>query len=363
MGRRAKKKIKEYQFFFAHLLAWLLYALYFYFTSLLTRPTIGFIETTIFLIPFIVTFYVSVCFLTIFYKKGLIWLVASFFIIFILMAILGYLYLYLFLPSFQVVLFTSRELKPFLQDAIRGYVRFFSFALLYFYIKKIITDQHLVRRLLHAKALREIENWQLKQQELKAIEEKLQYEYAFLRAQINPHFLHNTLNTFYSEALLFSPALAQNILKLSAIMRYSIDSIDLESGKVFVRKELEYLEILLDIYCLRFQNRQAIQWQVKGVVTDQMVPPLSFITIVENAFKYGDIQPISSPLIIRVVLTQSRVYFYCQNKVSTARTMHTSTQIGLSNLRRRLEAAFKDKYEMNVTCKDENYIFELQVMS
>jgi LytS/YehU family sensor histidine kinase len=330
-------------------------------TSLLTRPEVGFFDTSMFLLPFIVTFYVSVFILNLYQQKGILWIIASFFIVFIVMASLGYLYIYLFLPKLTVILFTTRDFKPFMQDALRGYVRFFSFALLYFYIQKTLKNQLIVRRLEQEKAQKEIENWKLKQQELKAQKEKLQYEYAFLRSQINPHFLHNTLNTFFSEAMQFSPVLANNILKLSSIMRYSMESLEFDSGKVNVRKELEHLETLIEINNLRFGETQTIIYDIKGELRGQMVPPLSFITIVENAFKYGDISAKENPLIINVVLRPNEVYFYCKNKIRNVGLQLSSNNIGISNLEKRLDVAFKDKYDMKVTKENDVYIFELRV--
>ena len=84
------------------------------------------------------------------------------------------------------------------------------------------------------KLLNELENSKLKQQELKSQKDKLLLEYAFLRSQVNPHFLHNTLNVLFSQALEHSEELADNISKLSRIMRYSLESVEYESDKVFV---------------------------------------------------------------------------------------------------------------------------------
>jgi len=353
--------IRKNKFYLNHILIWFIYAIFFYVTSLLTRPEVGFFDTSMFLLPFIVTFYVSVFILNLYQQKGILWIIASFFIVFIVMASLGYLYIYLFLPKLTVILFTTRDFKPFMQDALRGYVRFFSFALLYFYIQKTLKNQLIVRRIEQEKAQKEIENWKLKQQELKAQKEKLQYEYAFLRSQINPHFLHNTLNTFFSEAMQFSPVLANNILKLSSIMRYSMESLEFDSGKVNVRKELEHLETLIEINNLRFGETQTIIYDIKGELRGQMVPPLSFITIVENAFKYGDISAKENPLIINVVLRPNEVYFYCKNKIRNVGLQLNSNNIGISNLEKRLDVAFKDKYDMKVTKENDVYIFELRV--
>lgn len=353
--------IKKNRARLSHIFVWSFYALFIHLTSLLTRPETRVVDTFMFLLPFIATFYISVFFLNLNQEKGVLWTVASFFIVFIVMSILGYAYVYIFLPKLTVVVFTSREFKPFFQDALRGYLRFFSFALLYFYIQKTTKNQIIVRKLEQEKAQKEIENWKLKQLELKAQQEKLQYEYAFLRSQINPHFLHNTLNTFFSEAMQFSPTLADNILKLSSIMRYSMESLEFQSGKVSVRKELEHLQTLVEINNLRFGESQPIIYEIEGVLRDQMVPPLSFITIVENAFKYGDITSKVNPLIIKVVLNPGEVYFYCENKVKNSGLQITSNNIGISNLRKRLDVAFKDKHDMKVSEKDGNYIFELRI--
>ncbi|MDF2382697.1 histidine kinase [Nostoc ellipsosporum NOK] len=245
------------------------------------------------------------------------------------------------------IIYTSTNLSAFLQEALWGYVRFFSFALLYFYITQTFRKER--------------ENAALKQQELKAQQEKLQYEYAFIRSQINPHFLHNTLNTLFSEALNYSPELADNILKLSSIMRYSMEALEFDSGKVSVQKELEHLQTLIDINNLRFGESKLINYEVEGLLNSQMVPPLSFITIVENAFKYGDLKDPQQPLTIRVRLKPGEVHFYCCNKIKKSNMQFSSSNIGITNLSKRLDVAFKNRYEMNAKSDNGLYVFELTV--
>ncbi|MDE1192244.1 MAG: sensor histidine kinase [Arachidicoccus sp.] len=346
MKRRAlsENKIKTH---LLHILAWLLYASFIYITNKLTKPGATILNVLFYLLPLCLTFYVSVYCLNLHKEKGVWWSIASFFFVFVIIGAIGYAYIYFLLPSFGAVIYSSRDFKPFIQEALRDYVRIFSFALLYFYIKQSFTKE------------REIAA--LKQQEMKSMQEKLQYEYAFLRSQINPHFLHNTLNTLFSEALEYSPELADNILKLSSIMRYSLEAVEHESGKVSVQKELEQLQTLIDIHNLRFGNAKNINYTIEGNVTNQSAPPFSFITIVENAFKYGDLKDPEYPLTIRIVLKPSEVYFYCSNKIKSTGIQLSSSNIGISNLSKRLDVAFKDKYTMDVRKEDDLYIFELTI--
>jgi sensor histidine kinase YesM len=352
---------KKLKMILLHVTAWFMYAVFIFAAALLTKPNITIIGVIFYLLPFCITFYISVYCLQLYKEKGILWSIASFFIVFIVMASIGYGYIFFLLPSAGIVVYSSTDFKPFIQEALLGYVRFFAFALLYFYITQSFKKEQALRLLQYEKSQKELENVILKQQELKTQQEKLQFEHAFLRSQINPHFLHNTLNTLFSEALDYSPELAENILKLSSIMRYSLEALEFESGKVSVKKELEHLQTLIDINNLRFGKSKTVEYNVEGELTNQMVPPLSFITIVENAFKYGDLKDPESPLSIRVILRKDGVYFYCRNKIKKSGIQFSSSNIGLSNLEKRLDVAFKDKYEMRAGKENNLYIFELTV--
>jgi len=286
------------------------------------------------------------------------------------MGSLGYGYWYYLMPHLGVELYKTTEIKYFFQEAILGYVKYFAFAALYFYLRQYLKKEQQIHileeeklQLEKQKIQNELENAILKQQELKSQQEKLQYEYAFLRAQINPHFLHNTLNVLFSQALNVSQELADNILKLSSIMRYSLENLEHIKGKVFVEKELEQLQTLIDINNLRFGNTIAVSYIVEGKPDGQSVPPLSLITIVENAFKYGDIKDPLNPLQIKVILKPNEVFFYCKNKKKVNDVQFSSLNIGITNLSKRLDVAFKDRYVMNAKNERDFYIFELTVKS
>jgi hypothetical protein len=353
-----------------HVFVWILYAAFSYFVHSFTEPAVTISKTIFSILPFCITFYIIIFSLGLYKSKGLLWGIATFFIIFILMGTLGYGYWYFLMPSAGITLYTTTDNNYFYEEAILGYIKYFSFAALYFYIRQFLKKEKQIffleeekLQLEKQKIQNELENEILKQQELKSQQEKLQYEYAFLRAQINPHFLHNTLNVLFSQALNLSQDLADNILKLSSIMRYSLENLEQVNGKVPIEKELEQLLILIEINNLRFGNTKTVFYNVEGEPNGQTVPPLSLITIVENAFKYGDLKDSNNPLQINIVLKPGVVYFYCRNKKKVNYLQTSSLNIGITNLSKRLDIAFKEKYIMNTKEENDFYIFELIVKS
>lgn len=356
----------KYNFFIIHVIAWITYGTLLYFTNLITKPTANYLKVLLFLIPYATTFYISVFVLGLSKKYGLIWGILSFIFVFVLISTLGYLYMYIFLPGAGIKIYNNSDTRLYIQNAIIGYIQFFLFAALYYYLFDSIKKERKLRlldeekmSLEKEKIQRELENTQLVQRELNAKKEKLQLEYSFLRAQINPHFLHNTLNMLYSQSMTISPPLAENILKLSRIMRYSLESLEYESGKVSIGKELEYLNTLLDIYKLRFGTDETIRYNVNGNIDGQMIPPLAIITIVENAFKYGDLSDPQNPMTINLDLKPNTVIFSCSNKKKRGNYQFSQTGIGIDNLKKRLELTFKDQFEIDVVNEEENYTFKL----
>ncbi len=361
-----KNKISS---FYRHAFAWILYTFYIYAINFITNPRLSFLSIIIFELPFILVFYTSLYVLRLFKKKRFLPALILFFSFFLSLSLLGYLYIYRFLPSLQIKLYDGHfEVSTFLQAAISGYVKFFIYALLFFFIDNSFENERELRKLQEQKFLlekqkkeKDLENILLKQQELQNEQEKLQYEYAFLRAQVNPHFLYNTLNVLFSQALPYSQNLADNILKLSNMMRYSLESLEYKSGKVSIQKEIEHMQTLIDIHNIRFSDSSVIKYNVSGKAEGQLLPPLSIITILENALKYGDLKDPANPLLINLVLKPNQIYFYCKNKKRKNNIEISSHNIGITNLGKRLNDIFKNKYEMKVTDEEEFYTFELTI--
>lgn len=354
---------KRLQRILLHTLAWALYAGFIFSANYLTNPKLLVLPTILYLLPVCITFYVAVYFLNLYKEKGVLWTVASFFLVFLVMASIGYAYVYWLLPQFKVYLYKTVGFKEYLKSVVLGYVQYFSYALLYFYVREWILKERRLRVVEAEKLQHALDNSRLRQQELQAQSEKLAMEYSFLRAQVNPHFLHNSLNVLFSQALDHSEELANNILNLSKIMRYSLDGAQHANDCVPVEQELEHLGLLIDFYRLRFDESKFIQYEVGGVCNGQTVPPLSFITIAENAFKYGDLKDKNFPLQLQVQLTDVTVVFICRNKKRVNYQPLTSHNIGMSNLQKRLDAAFGKRYVMEVQDDELAYQITLTINS
>lgn len=360
------KRIVRKEIFY-HIIAWFVYFGFMYFLNYLAKPESKVISIIFFELPIIITFYLIVFTLRL-RKLTVTWGFGTFLIIFGIMAFVAYGYLYFVLPKKNINIFSSTKLNVFIANTLVQFIRVFSIALIYVYLKDLVLKKRQISSLeiqkqeLEKQQIQaELKNAVLKKQHLEVEQQKLQYEYAFLRAQVNPHFLHNTLNVLYSQAMPYSDDLANNILKLSAIMRYSLESLEFESGKVPIQKELEHLQNVIEVNNLRFGDSRTIHYEVDGYLNGQMVPPLSLITVVENAFKYGDLKDPQNPLYIKVKLEPGEVYFYCRNKKRTHNLQLPSTSIGMSNLEKRLDKAFMGKYQMNVKDENNTYTFEIRI--
>jgi LytS/YehU family sensor histidine kinase len=306
---------------------------------------------------FALVFYTSLLVFPLFSSpKGIITGTLATLLMFAGLSTFAYFYTYKLLPSFGVKLYLRPDfnLGQYLANSIKLFVQYFIFALLYFIIRKWLRKERQLRNMQQEYFLLEQEK------KLKELE-KIRYEYAFLRAQINPHFLHNTLNILFAQALPHSQELADNIFKLSSIMRYSLESATIEDGIVSIREELEHLQTLIDIHQIRFSNILNIDYQVTGDICNHVLPPLSLITAVENAFKYGDLKDPSYPLTILISLNPGEIVFYCANKKKKGRIRFPSHSMGIDNLSRRLDITFKNRYTIQARNLENEYIFELTI--
>jgi two-component system LytT family sensor kinase len=200
---------------------------------------------------------------------------------------------------------------------------------------------------------------QLEQQKMQLEVENSQANLNFLKAQINPHFLHNTLNFLYAKSLPYSAELSEGILCLSDIMRYALNE-GSKDGKSLLKDEIEHLQNVIRINQFRFSNNLNVQFEVIGEVGGTTIVPFVLITLVENAFKHGDLKNLDCPIVIRVEISDGRLYFYCHNKKNTG-FKEISTGIGLQNIQKRLTFAYADRYTYQVKDETDFYTTELTI--
>ena len=200
----------------------------------------------------------------------------------------------------------------------------------------------------------------LEAQKLQLEVEKSEANLNFLKAQINPHFLHNTLNFLYAKSIPYSPQLSEGILTLSDIMRYALSEGNAREGKAPLKDEIEHVRNVIKINQLRFSNNLNVNFEVTGAVDGVMIIPFVLITLVENAFKHGDLQKQETPIDVRLNIDRNKLYFYCRNKKKTE-PKELSTGVGLENIRKRLDLAYGDKYKFVVKDEPEFYTIELTI--
>ena len=171
--------------------------------------------------------------------------------------------------------------------------------------------------------------------------EKVIAEKQFLQSQINPHFLYNTLNFFYAKSLTLSPELAESVLLLSNIMRYSLEKNENKMGMVYLEDEIAHINNVIKINQFRFSNKLQIQFLIAGNTDGIRIVPLVLITLVENAFKHGEMLDAAFPVTITLTMDETKqvIDFIVKNKKRTG-PKETGTGIGLENTKRRLEFAY-----------------------
>jgi two-component system, LytTR family, sensor kinase len=200
----------------------------------------------------------------------------------------------------------------------------------------------------------------LEQRTFQLEKEKMQADYLFLKAQINPHFLHNTLNFLYSRSLPYSADLSEGILTLSEIMRYSLDKTEDADGKVMLSKEIEHVHHVLKIQQLRFDNSLQVIFIIRGEPAGHRILPFVLITLVENAFKHGDLLSTGSPVRLELDINpEGHLHFFCSNRKKTG-PKELSTGIGLENTRKRLELAYGENYSLYI--KDQRELFTVDLI-
>ncbi len=182
--------------------------------------------------------------------------------------------------------------------------------------------------------------------------EKLTAELAFLKSQINPHFLFNSLNNIYSLAYQKSAKTPEAILKLSEIMRYML--YESNDNMVSLAKEIRYLENYIELQKLRFKDESFVHLDISGDPENQTIMPLVLISFVENAFKHGVATDEKSPIRITIKIESGKLFFRVINRKSDFNKDETGG-IGLLNVHRRLDLIYKDKYKLTIDNSTDYY--------
>ncbi|MEN0049427.1 MAG: histidine kinase [Bacteroidota bacterium] len=191
--------------------------------------------------------------------------------------------------------------------------------------------------------------------------EKLETEIKFLRSQINPHFLFNSLNNIYTLTLLQSDKAPENLLRLSEMLRYML--YDCEAEKVPLQKEIVYLKNYISLQQLKDSEGMNIQVNLEESQPNVFVPPLLLIPFVENAFKHSKIESQNEGWIeIDLKTNEKQLSFEVKNSIPSANyTKDEVGGIGLENVKRRLALLYPDKHQLAIKNKENQFTIRLQL--
>ena len=188
----------------------------------------------------------------------------------------------------------------------------------------------------------------------------LQSELSFLKAQINPHFLFNTLNNIYVLTLKKSESAPAAVMKLSNLMRKitndtAVDFVPFEEEQQFIRDYLDLQE-------LRLSKKTKVIYEVTGDYSSCSIAPRILIPFIDNAFKFGVSGHTESEIVIRMHFEGSLLNFSIQNAIHTnGGESLESAGVGLDNSKRRLDLLYKDLYELKINHTEERYEVLLKI--
>ncbi len=176
---------------------------------------------------------------------------------------------------------------------------------------------------------------------------KLNTEVNYLKAQINPHFLFNTLNNLYGLSLEKSDKTPASIMMLSKMMDYML--YETSEGKVALAKDIENIENYIGLERLRQGNNADINYQKTGNEQEHKIVPLLLLPIVENAFKHGVSQQIKGAYVdIRLEIDETKLRLVVENNFGDKSDVK-GHGIGLENLKKRLEFHYHDRSALNIS--------------
>ena len=179
-------------------------------------------------------------------------------------------------------------------------------------------------------------------------------ELTWLKSQLNPHFLFNTLNNISSLTQIDPDKAQESIGQLSDLLRYAL--YDSEAPKVPLASELDFMSNYIDLMALRCNELTTVKKDLEVPQEHVEVAPLLFISLVENAFKHGVNARYPSFVDVSMHMEGERMVFRCSNSVFEKQgSDHIGSGIGLENMKRRLELLYPGKYTYSQQADDKKY--------
>lgn len=319
------------------------------------------------------------------YEKAFQWsMFAHFVFAFIIFAIVSYFNIYFLVPRYfkkkkyglyALLLIAAMVLGALLTVGFRTFTSNFVFALnaekfyhkdhgIYYFVHILFGELMFILATTFFFILEEWIRLQSITIKLKEIEnDKTQSELQALKAQINPHFLFNTLNNIYSHSLEKSPKTPEMILKLSSLMSYIL--YECHEGEVPVSNEIEFVNNYLALEKLRFEDQIDIHLSVSENYTGKKIAPLLFIPFIENAFKHGSSNGKNKKYVeVNIEIERDFIFFNVKNSTDKERAIQQNPKesgIGIENVKKRLALLYPGTSSLAIIDGDDCFEVNLKI--
>jgi two-component system, LytTR family, sensor kinase len=190
-------------------------------------------------------------------------------------------------------------------------------------------------------------------------QEKLQAELQFLKTQIHPHFLFNTLNNLYALTLKKSDRAPEMVLKLSELINYML--YECASDVVPLSKEIKFIRNYVDIEKMRYGDKLDVDIRVSGEVGERKIAPLILLPFVENCFKHGASETLQQSWVKLTIDAQPHVLIIkVENNKSADNGLNGRKEgIGIQNVKRRLDLLYDGKHDLKIMNGEETFLVVL----
>ncbi|MET3128219.1 sensor histidine kinase YesM [Arcicella rosea] len=209
-----------------------------------------------------------------------------------------------------------------------------------------------------------VRSWYRQQQALQELkQEKIAAELELLKSQVQPHFIFNMLNNIYAGAFKNSPETAQQILKLSNLIEYSL--YDSKKEKVPLQEELDYISNYVDLQKIRIGDRLDVSFNIFDNISGFQIPPLLLLPIIENCFKHGVNKSITQAWIRMDISAKERtITFKIENSIEPENDTKLTQNggLGLKNVKRRLELLYPNTHEFDIYREENSCLVVLKIL-
>ncbi|TDE43796.1 histidine kinase [Flavobacterium rhamnosiphilum] len=183
-------------------------------------------------------------------------------------------------------------------------------------------------------------------------------EFQLLKSQVSPHFLFNTLNSFYSDWIEKDAEAASDLLILSDLLRYVIA--ETEKELVLLSKEIQFLQNYIHLQGKRFENQLFLSFSIEGNYSNELILPSVLIHFIENVFKHGKLNDCDKKASILINVKDGFVEISTFNYIIQGEN-YSSTGIGFENLTKRLEYTYKEKFVLEKTQENDTFKTYLKI--